>query len=64
MVVNSEESLIKERTVLKFTLLDCMQGRAYEISLNLGSSWLYEWLLKLNALSELESKQLKAESKA
>ena len=38
MVVNSEESLIKERTVLKFTLLECMQGRAYEISLNLGSS--------------------------
>ena len=58
MVVNSEESLIKERMVLKFTLLECMQGRAYEISLHLGSYWLYEWLLKLNALSELEFQQL------
>ena len=59
MVVNSEESLIKERMVLKFTHLECIQGRAYEISVNLESSWLmHEWLLKLNALSELEFKQL------
>ena len=37
MVVNSEESSIKERMVLKFTFLECM-GRAYKISLDLGSS--------------------------
>ena len=39
MVVNSEESLIKERMVLKFTFLEYM-GREYKVSLNLGSSWL------------------------